>query len=55
MVLVEGLPKGNVITADSFFTTYSLAVKLLKQGKALLGTVNCLRKEVSNEILKKEI
>ena len=48
--LVEGLPKGYGITTDSFFTSYSLAVKLLNQGKTLLGTVNCQRKEVPNEI-----
>ena len=48
--LVQDLPKGYGITTDSFFTSYSLALKLLNQGKTLLGTVNRQRKEVPEDI-----
>ncbi|XP_039956871.1 piggyBac transposable element-derived protein 4-like [Bactrocera tryoni] len=37
--LSEPLPRGHTITCDNFFTTYNLAVQLLRRNITLVGTV----------------
>ncbi|XP_072562338.1 uncharacterized protein [Paramormyrops kingsleyae] len=40
------LDKGRTVTTDNFFTSLSLANKLLKRNTTLLGTINKIRREL---------
>ena len=43
---------GRNVTTDNFFTSVNLAKTLRQQGINIVGTVNCIRKEIPQEIKK---
>ncbi|XP_076846734.1 uncharacterized protein LOC143491529 [Brachyhypopomus gauderio] len=43
------LGKGRTVATDNFFTSFSLAEKLLEANTTLLGTINKIRREIPTE------
>ena len=52
--LIEPCRKtGRNLSTDNFFTSVNLAKTLRQQAISIVGTVNCIRKEIPQEIKKK--
>ncbi len=44
--------KGRNVTTDNFFTSLKLVEKLQAKGVSIVGTVNCIRREIPEPIRK---